>query len=528
MAHLIIMLTDSERPIELAEHNTIGRDPQNRIRFADPSVSKEHAVISIDRNRECTIQDLASTNGTFVNGKRISDPTTLHDGDSIKLGSICSRFKGEEKSASQMVEMNEEEDFLQTLTFSPLQDRFLPEKNIRDEKSLRLDYEKLRVTYELQHDLRLDTDVKTVLDKILDRTSEFLKYDQAVILLANRDGKMIPKSYRDVKKKDRLIISSTLIEYVKTEKTGVISTNVQTDGRFNIADSIILQGVKSTLAAPILSNEDILGIMILSSLEETNAFTEKDLGLITSIAHQTAQIIKNSLLHDELKLSFESSIRTLSAMVDARHPLTAGHSERVTDYSLFIAKEMGLSENEMENLKFASLLHDIGKIGIRDKILLKNGKFTPDERNIMNTHPEKTKKILNNFHFPNSLRDVPEYAGHHHEKVNGRGYPNALIGEQLPLISKIMAVADVFDALTDKRDYPKYISGRIVSYDPLPIAEVVALFRNEAGSHFDPEVVTAFIRCLPRMLSYYKGVHFKPEYVEEAIGLVNDSKGNPH
>jgi len=104
--------------------------------------------------------------------------------------------------------------------------------------------------------------------------------------------------------------------------------------------------------------------------------------------------LENSLLHEELRLSFDSSIRTLSATVDARHPLTAGHSQRVTEYSRWIAKELGLSRQDIEVLTYAALLHDIGKIGIRDDILLKGGQFTEEERAEMNTHPLKTKIIL--------------------------------------------------------------------------------------------------------------------------------------
>lgn len=519
MLYLDVASPQGERRIELTEFNTIGRNSKNNIHFPDLSLSKEHAVLFVDCNGDCILHDLKSKNGTFVNGARIRK-AKLRDGDEITLGNVKSFFKTDGESALEMVELKEDDGFSQTTSFTTTEDRFLPEIEIRNENMLRTDYEKLRVTYELHRDIRLDTDVKVVLGKILDRMAEFLKYDQAVILLRSKDGKMIPRSYRDFKQKRKFIISSTLVRYVTTEKNGIISTDIEMDERFNIAESIALQGMKSTIATPIMIGNDVIGVMILCSLEQTHAFTEKDLGLITSIANQAAQIIQNSLLHDELRLSFESAMRTLSATVDARHPLTAGHSERVTDYSLFIAREMRLSETEIENLKFAALLHDIGKIGIEDAILLKDGEFTSDERAVMNTHPEKTKKILQTFHFPDNLSAVPEYASYHHEKVNGEGYPHQLTGEQLPLISKIIAVADVFDALTNHRDYPKYIGDKRCSYNPLPIFEVVSLMNREAGHHFDPEVVAAFIRCLPQILYHYKGMHFSSEYVEAAVRLL--------
>jgi len=182
-----------------------------------------------------------------------------------------------------------------------------------------------------------------------------------------------------------------------------------------------------------------------------------------------------------------------------------------------IASEMGMSKDEIETLKYAAILHDIGKIGIRDEVLLKNGQFTPEERAEMNTHPVKTKAILDKFHFPKGLQDVPDMALHHHEKVNGQGYPDGLTGEQLPLGSKIMTVADVFDALTSRRDYPKYASGKTLNGDPMPLPMAVSILEKEAGSHFDPDVVAAFLRCLPQALLLYRGAHFPTEYVDNTI-----------
>ncbi len=529
MAHLIIYLPTGNKKVELFDNNTIGRTTPNRIQIPDRSISKQHALISIDRYHKCTIQDCASTNGTYVNKRKIEKKMTLLDGDEIMLGNIHCLFKGEPGFAIQMVQIqeDEEENLNNTTIYPPHIARFLPENIITDDKDLRADYEKLRVTYELQRDISLDTNINHILDKILDRTSEFLKYDQGVILLAEEGSQLTPHSYKAWGDEEKFTVSSTLVRYVQEKKCGVISSDILSDDRFNEADSIVLQGIKSTIAVPILSKNELLGVMILSSLETTDAFTEKDLYLLTNIANQAAQILKNSLLHDELRLSFESSIRTLSAMVDARHPLTAGHSERVTEYSIYIAKEMKISKYDLENLKFAALLHDIGKIGIRDEVLLKNGQFTPEEKDIMDTHPIKTREILKTFRFPATLKNVPEIASHHHEKINGEGYPEALTGPVLPLISKIIAVADVFDALTAKRDYPKYTPGKKAGLNPLPLPEVIAIIESEADTHFDCDVVKAFKQCLPKILSHFRGIHFPPEYIDDTINdLLNTEEGS--
>ena len=277
---------------------------------------------------------------------------------------------------------------------------------------------------------------------------------------------------------------------------------------------------RSVLCLPVRNQTgDRIGVIQVINKIGRPAFIEDDETLLRGLASQVGIALENSLLHDEVRLSFDSSIRALSATVDARHPLTAGHSQRVTEYSLLIAGEIGLSATDREVLRLASLLHDIGKIGISDQVLLKDGPYTPEERREMNTHTEKTREILEKFHFPKSLREVPEVAVHHHEMMDGQGYPDGLTGNELHLGSRIMAVADVFDALTSCRDYPKYYNGVIMSRDPMPIKMAVEILKNGAGRQFDPDVVQSFLKCLPKALRLFRGTHFSPEYVDEIVGL---------
>lgn len=275
---------------------------------------------------------------------------------------------------------------------------------------------------------------------------------------------------------------------------------------------------RSVLCLPIFNRErERIGVFQVLNKKDKSQFDQNDEIILEAIASQVAITLENHFLIDELQISFESSIRTLSATVDARHPLTAGHSQRVTEYSLMIAKELGLNEKELEVIKYAALLHDIGKIGIPDSVLLKQGRFTPEERSEMNEHPARTRDILENFHFPRALSRVPIIASQHHEKVNGQGYPSGLGGGELPLSSKILAVSDVFDALTSPRDYPKYCGEKTLSYDPMPLSKAINILRDSAGSHFDPEVVEAFIKCLPRAIEMYRGMHFSHDYINEYL-----------
>ncbi len=271
---------------------------------------------------------------------------------------------------------------------------------------------------------------------------------------------------------------------------------------------------KSVLCMPIRNRAaKLIGVIQVINKLKDGGFNKNDEELLKGLVAQVAIALENSFLMEELEASFESSIRTLSATVDAKHPLTAGHSQRVTEYALLIAQEMNLNQEEQEIIKYSALLHDIGKIAIKDNVLLKDGPFSPEERAEMNIHPAKTKTILEEFRFPARLKTVPVIAAYHHEKINGLGYPEGLKDSQLPLGSKILAVADVFDALTSHRDYPKYDGGEKLSFKPMPLTKVVSILKNDRGTHFDPDVVDAFLRVLPKALALYRGEHFSEEYI---------------
>lgn len=275
---------------------------------------------------------------------------------------------------------------------------------------------------------------------------------------------------------------------------------------------------RSVLCIPIKNRRgEIIGVIQVINKKDRYCFDTDDEIFLKALTAQVSIALENSLLVDEILLSFNSSMSTLSAIVDAKHHFTAGHSERVKEYSLLIGEEMNLSKEDMETLKYAALLHDIGKIGVSDDVLTKDGAFTAEDWIEMKTHPAKTKSILDKFHFPHHLTQVPEIACRHHEKMDGTGYPDGLGGDNLLLGSRIIAVADVFDALTSLRDYPKYAFGKTLDCKPMPLTKVIDLLREQKGSQFDPEAVDAFLTVLPKALLLYRGEHFPPDYVDDTL-----------
>ncbi len=184
----------------------------------------------------------------------------------------------------------------------------------------------------------------------------------------------------------------------------------------------------------------------------------------------------------DIRNMFTQTVRALASAIDARDPSTRRHSDHVSGIAVEIGEVMSLSEPELEQLEWAGLLHDIGKIGIRDAVLLKPERLTREERMLMNEHPAKGEEILRDV---DQLAKVRPLIRHHHEWYNGSGYPDRLIGEEIPLLARVLHVADAFEAMTASRPYRPV---------PLSSAEALAELQRYAGIQFDPLVVDAFSR----------------------------------
>ncbi len=203
----------------------------------------------------------------------------------------------------------------------------------------------------------------------------------------------------------------------------------------------------------------------------------------TLVKHREAALVARAHIADELAKTSESTLIALTRALDARDQDTEGHSERVAALAVVVGKEMGLKEPELQSLRLAALLHDIGKIGIPDAVLHKTGALDEQDWKYIRKHPRMGYEILHNIPFLGPALDA---VLHHHEKFNGEGYPDGLQGELISLPARILAVVDVYDALTSHRPYR-------AAYSPEKATEMLL---DESGQHFDPKVVQIFIRIL--------------------------------
>ena len=235
---------------------------------------------------------------------------------------------------------------------------------------------------------------------------------------------------------------------------------------------------------------DILGVIQVLN-RRCGVFTDSDVELLRALVPQIAIAIDNAILFEEQNQQWQSFLEVLAASIDAKDSLTAGHSHKVAEYAVGIARELGLSETEMDILRVSSLLHDYGKLGVSDEVLKKPGKLTAEEYEHIKQHIPRTQSILSRMRFMRRYRGVPKIASCHHERLDGTGYSGGLKAFEIPFMSKILAVADVFEALTAKRHYR----------DAMSVEDALKILEKDIDTKFDGTIASAMKRYLYKLPS---------------------------
>ena len=253
--------------------------------------------------------------------------------------------------------------------------------------------------------------------------------------------------------------------------------------KFNQELYILLLTGHKDLAPPL---ETIKKLSIQGYCEKSNKFDQLLLliesGLRSVDQMKTIKKINEELKekNEELEKAYLESVETLRYTVEAKDSYTRGHSDRVSEFSVLLGKHLGLSEDDLRILRIGGLFHDIGKIGVPDSVLLKDGKLTDDEYSEIKNHPSIGKQILSNATI---FKDMIPIVYHHHERYDGAGYPKGLKGEEIPYLARITAVADTFDAMTSNRSYR----------NALPLEVVRSEIEKCSGTQFDPNIAKVFL-----------------------------------
>ncbi|NCC24567.1 MAG: response regulator [Deltaproteobacteria bacterium] len=239
----------------------------------------------------------------------------------------------------------------------------------------------------------------------------------------------------------------------------------------------------SAMVVPLLLQKTAIGTILLVRKAEGNSFTKEALQLLTVFATHTGTSIQNAHLYARMKAFNMDVIRSYSRAVEAKDIYTRGHSERVALYARKLAERIGLSAEDMDRLYVAGVLHDIGKIGIPDRILNKPGRLTDAEYDVMKRHPEIGQSILSQV---GNLRDVLPVIFHHHERIDGRGYPAGLKGDEIPFLSRLISVVDSYEAMTSDRAYRS----------AMPLEKVVEILKSGAGVQWDEQLVLKWVEIV--------------------------------
>lgn len=340
-----------------------------------------------------------------------------------------------------------------------------------------------------------EIDLDMLLKTIAEQTKFALKADRCTVFLIDKEKNELWSKVAlgvDNHTVIRFPVEKGLAGHVAKTGETVNIPNAYNDGRFNPEiDAKTGYKTSNILCMPIRNLKyEVIGVFqVINKFE--GSFTESDEDLLITIGAIAGIALENNRLFEtqqkmlkEQKQLFNGFIDTLAASIDARDKITAGHSMRVTQYSVLICQKLGIDKEQTETISQAAMLHDIGKIGIRDSVLQKKGKLTPEEYKHIQEHVIYTHDILSKIAAKSELfKDVVEIASSHHEKFNGQGYFRHENGSHIPLGGRILAVADVFDAITSIRHYR----------DRMPIQDAVNIIKEGAGTHFDKKITDVFL-----------------------------------
>lgn len=328
--------------------------------------------------------------------------------------------------------------------------------------------------------------LKELLPLIMELTTKLMKAEASSLMLIDEEHFVFEVAIGEKKeelKKIRFPITEGVAGWVVENKCPISIPDVHKDSRFSPkVDEKIKFVTKSILCVPLSIKDKIIGVVEAINKIGDDGFSQDDLELLQAMANQEAIAIENARLYEDLKDLFFNSIKALVTTIEAKDPYTHGHSERVMKYSQAVAQELNLSNDEKETIGLAGLLHDIGKIGIDEAIIRKSGRLTGEEFAQIMKHPEIGAGIIRPI---KQLQHILTGVWQHHERYDGRGYPNKLKGEDISLTGRILAVADTYDAMTSDRPYR----------NGLPDQRALDEIKEHAGSQFDPRVAGAFLKA---------------------------------
>ena len=353
-------------------------------------------------------------------------------------------------------------------------------------------YEELALLYNMSTSTKVTQSNATYLQMACDQITSLVNVEGIAVFLerdTDEERRLVLTAGSGVVEIDQLaadILQISLDEELKAGKEALLDSQVDSPFKYDWPD-----GIRNIIAVPLHAGDKIAGLMVATNIIDKPDFDSIDVKLFNSVANQCAVFIENNRLFGDLKELFIGSLKSMTNSIDAKDQYTRGHSERVAFISRWIAETLSqqrpIEEEEIHKIYLAGLLHDIGKIGVNEAVLKKEGKLSPEDLNHIKAHPRIGADILADI---KQMKDVVPGILYHHEHVDGSGYPEGLTGDEIPLIGKIISLADAFDAMTSKRVYREAMS----------IKRALAEIEKALGTQFDEEVGQVFIKSDIRKL----------------------------
>jgi len=348
----------------------------------------------------------------------------------------------------------------------------------------------LSFLYRIERDVSNKLKMEDVLEVIVEKVTSILNVKICSILLVNDNtGKLLIECAKGLEEKilkdTELEVGNNISGWVVKHNRPILVKNIEKDTRF-VKRSEEKYYNKSLMSVPLATKDKVIGVINVNNKKSRRIFNQEDFRLLKQIAAQVAIVIENARLYKSLSDLYMRTIMTLAATIDARDHYTRRHSVMVAKYSVAIAEAMKLPPERVEIIRQAANLHDIGKIGVHDFILLKPGKLTDEEWEEIKLHSVKGAEILEPLVV--FLNGVIDMVKQHHERYDGKGYPGQYRDGEIDIGARIMAVADSFDAMLSERPYRKAYSKK----------KAVEELRENSGTQFDPKIVEAFLEVLSK------------------------------
>lgn len=494
---------------------TIGRDLTNTVVIEDDQVSRFHLRIK-RRGRLYICEDLESKNGTYINGDKILN-SIVQNGDKILVGSVEFQFVASEANihlASEILKFDmvvADELGIKgpiDMVGHPDDDqRFTPIRlnQMSVVNQLTDDVRSIKEVYDLHSNMLVIDDLEEGCKTLLKSISQLMPSAarSAVFVWSASTRQLLPIATRHKRKKESFLLSQRSLEDVLTRKQGVLL----------MADSPqATQSGRSRLILPMIHNSEPICVLHIETDNPRQIFPPKEIELVQALISRCAASFETMLLRREIDALMVGMIETVIATIEAKDTYTHGHSERVSRYCMVMADELKLNREIKRLLLVSALCHDVGKVGIPDAILKKASMLSAEEYQEMQLHPTIGADIVS--HMPNSHRFISGVK-HHHEKWDGTGYPDGLAGEDIPFFGRIVALADVFDAMVSGRAY----SGFMEQGDA--VTRIV-----EEKELFDPEILKACVRAHESGALTLKTSTANNDLTEDLIKAKADDKVN--